>query len=78
VTGGGTEDFDIAEKLVEFAIPAYGASRALFGSTGVAESGMLDRFEARFWSPESAEKLRAISKMYRPGPRWRPSSPETF
>jgi hypothetical protein len=78
VTGGGSDDFDIAEKVVEFAIHAYGASRALFGSTGVAESGMQERFEARFWSPESAAKLRAISTMYRPGPRWRPNDPDSL
>lgn len=65
--GAGPAGLLSAARLIEAAMAEFGATRALYGSCGVAESGVQDRFEARFWSPDALNELLIVAEMARYG-----------
>ena len=68
--GSGAADLESAKVVLEKAMEVFGASRALYGSSGVAERGMQEDLESRWWSDSAFEHLKAIAAKGRVGGAW--------
>lgn len=68
--GSGSADLESAKVVLEKALEVFGASRAWYGSSGVAEKGMEADLEARWWSATAFDGLKAVAAKGRVGGAW--------